>query len=463
MKKIVLFALLPLIAAFANPADKKPVEQKAETTPANRFRERRDRLANMVFDREKGPALALMVHRRPNGESIEGFRPDPDFYYLTGQESAGGGLLLLANSGERKRREVRDQLFFPPCEKGPMQWDGFFYCAGEADEEKPDDSAALTKQRTGAEAVLALDKLETAARSAVARYGISSLYILAEGSSADGPPEANEYFISRLRERLPALNVKSLKPLLTEMRLVKDAGEIADIRKACDITIAAHQRVAKELKPGLYEYQLQAWLEFEYKFRGATALAFTSIVGSGPNSVILHYDQNRRQMQPGELVVVDIGSEFNHYASDLTRTYPVSGKFSPRQKQIYNWVAEAQAEAFKVARPGSSLDKMDKAARDYLKTKVCGPEGKTCDKYFIHGVGHTIGLQVHDAGHSETFKPGFVVSNEPGIYIPDDPETHLPIGVRIEDTLVITETGYESLSPSYHTADEVEAAMAGSK
>jgi Xaa-Pro aminopeptidase len=106
---------------------------------------------------------------------------------------------------------------------------------------------------------------------------------------------------------------------------------------------------------------------------------------------------------------------------------------------------------------------MNTAAKDYLKTKVCGPDGKTCDKYFIHGVGHTVGLEVHDAGHSQSLKPGFVITNEPGIYIPDDPETHLPIGVRIEDTLLITETGYETLSPPYHTADEVEAAMAGSK
>ncbi len=461
--KIFLIALLPIFVGFA-----KPPAKPAESTPAkpatHRFRDRRDRLVKRVLEQEKGTALILLLGKTERGESFDALRPNANFYYLTGDETPGGALLLVANArSPLGRRDRRDILFFPACDKSAMQWTGYFLCAGEPDDKDAEDPAARTRRETGAETVLESSALDSALVNAARRQAAQAIYVITEGSALDEPLGPTEDLVNRFRQRLPGVTIRDLTPLLTEMRLVKDAGEIADIRKACAITTAAHQRVAKELKPGLYEYQLQAWLEFEYKFRGATGLAFPSIVGSGPNGVTLHYEKNERQMQPGELVVVDIGSEVNHYASDLTRTYPVGGKFSPRQKQIYNWVAEAQAEAFKLAKPGKSLDDMDKAAKDYLKGKVCGPDGKTCDQYFIHGVGHTVGLEVHDAGHSETLKPGFVITNEPGIYIPDDPETHLPIGVRIEDTLIITETGYESLSPSYHTADEVEAAMASGK
>ncbi len=465
MKKKILLALLPLISAMAKPAEKKPVETKpAETAPANRFRARRDRLVKMTLEQEKGNALILLLGKSEHGESYDPFRPNANFYYLTGDDTPGGALLLVAKAKPPQGpRDRRDMLFFPACDKSQMQWTGYFPCAGEPDEKDAQDPAARTRRETGAEAVLESDSLDSTLVTIARAQKAQALYVVTEGSALDEPLGPTEDLVNRFRQRLPAVAVRDLNPLLTEMRLVKDAGEIADIRKACAITTAAHQRVAKELKPGLYEYQLQAYLEFEYKFRGATGLAFPSIVGSGSNGTTLHYEKNERQMQPGELVVVDIGSEVNHYASDLTRTYPVSGKFSPRQKQIYTWVYEAQAEAFKMARPDSSLDAMNKAAKDYLKTKVCGPNGKTCDQYFIHGVGHTVGLEVHDTGHSQTLKPGFVITNEPGIYIPDDPETHLPIGVRIEDTLLITETGYETLSPPYHTADEVEAAMTGTK
>ena len=454
MRKLLLLSLAAAASIFAA---LRADERKAP----NRYRERRDRLAKMVLEKEKGaPALILLRQGRSWREEFNPYRPDANFFYLTGNESEGGGLLLLAKAGEPARNEKRDHLFFPKCDRGGMQWTGFFLCAGEPDG-KADDPAQRALDESGAEAIHEESTLaETVIRMAK-RQEIQTLYVAGEGTAPGEALGPNEALVNDLRARLPGLAIKNALPLLTEMRLVKDEDELAKIRRACAITTAAHQRVARTVKPGMYEYELQGWLELEYKLKGATGFAFPSIVGAGPNSVTLHYESNRSKMLDGQLVVVDIGSEYEHYASDLTRTYPVNGHFSARQRQIYTWVYEAQAAAFKAAKPGSTLVEMDRVAHDYLKGKSCGPKPEdNCNKYFIHGVGHTVGLETHDAGHAQTLQPGFVITNEPGIYIEHDAlNGGAPVGVRIEDTLVITKDGYETLSPAYHSADEVEAAM----
>ncbi len=428
----------------------------------NPYRARRDRLRESVLQKEGGTALVVLRQRKPYREEFQPFRPDADFYYLTGSESDGGALLLAAKAGEPGRREQRDTLFFPPCDRGAMQWTGFFLCSNDAGSEAEKELLERTKRETGAEAVRDEAGFAAAVARAARRLEARAIYVAGEGSEPGQPLAPNESLLRELRDHLGGIAVKDLNPLLTELRFVKDEGELGLIRRACAITTAAHARAAKALKPGMYEYELQGELEHEYLRQGATGIAFPSIVGAGPNGVTLHYEANRRKMEAGELVVVDIGSEYRHYASDLTRTYPVSGRFSPRQKQIYTWVHEAQAEAFKHAKPGSTLPEMDKAAHDYLKGKVCDDKGGTCDKYFIHGVGHTVGLETHDRGHAQPLVANAVITNEPGIYLEHDPLSGgAPLGVRIEDTLVITATGYETLSPPYHSADEVEAAMRG--
>lgn len=432
-----------------------------DQAPASPHRLRRDRLRELVLKKEGGPALIVLRQGRAPREVFTPFKPDADFFYLTGSEAEGGALMLVARSGEPQRREVRDMLFMPACDKGAMQWTGYFPCSGEPDGKDPDDPAARTLRETGADAVREEGGLAAAIVSAARRLEIGAIYVAAEGSAPGEPLAANEWLARELRDRLPGLAFRDLNPLLTELRFVKDEREQGLIRRACAITSAAHRRIAKVLKGGMFEYELQGELEHEYLREGATGIAFPSIVASGPNGVVLHYESNRRKMEAGELVVVDIGSEFHHYASDLTRTYPVSGKFTARQRQIYNWVAQAQAEGFKFAKPGGSLTAMDKAARAFLKTKVCGDKPEmTCDKYFIHGIGHTVGLETHDRGYAQTLVPGAVVTNEPGIYIEHDPLAGgAPIGVRIEDTVLVTADGYENFSPSFHTAEEVESAM----
>jgi len=194
----------------------------------------------------------------------------------------------------------------------------------------------------------------------------------------------------------------------------------------------------------MYEYEIEAALEAAFRRNGADRVGYPSIVGSGPNSTTLHYDVNRRQTRDGDLVVVDAAAEWGQYTADVTRTFPVNGRFTPRQKAIYDLVLATQQAAFDSVRPGMTLRDLDGIARSYMRDhsgKLCGD--RTCDAYFIHGLGHWLGMDVHDVGvpGRQRFEPGMVFTIEPGIYIPEE-----QLGVRIEDDVLMTPSGGEWLS-----------------
>ena len=215
----------------------------------------------------------------------------------------------------------------------------------------------------------------------------------------------------------------------------------------------------KAARPGMYEYELEAVIEFNFRLGGAERVGFPSIVGSGPNSVVLHYDKSRRAMEAGDLVVMDIGAEYSYYSADVTRTIPVSGRCTKRQREIYDLVLGAQEAGLKAVKPGNTLLDVDRAARSYLKehgAAACG--AKNCAEHFVHGVGHWLGMDVHDVGeYAVPLEPGMVLTVEPGIYLIDE-----EIGVRIEDDVLVTESGYELLSgASPRHPDQIEALMGG--
>jgi Xaa-Pro aminopeptidase len=200
------------------------------------------------------------------------------------------------------------------------------------------------------------------------------------------------------------------------------------------------------------EYEVEAALEYEFRRNGAERPGFPSIVGSGPYSTILHYDKSERRMQAGDVVVVDIGAEYGGYSADVTRTYPVSGRFTPRQREIYQIVLDAQNAAMSKVKPGARISDLHQAAMGYIRSKGY-------DKYFIHGTSHHIGLEVHDVGDtSRPFEPNMVVTVEPGIYIPEE-----QLGVRIEDDVLVTPTGYRLLSNFPKEPSEIEALLQKSK
>jgi Xaa-Pro aminopeptidase len=230
---------------------------------------------------------------------------------------------------------------------------------------------------------------------------------------------------------------------LRRLRMVKSPAEIASIEHASDVTVAAHLEAWKRLRAGQYEFQIASVMTNAYFERGCERSAYAPIVGSGPNSVILHYSSNKRRADTGELVLMDVGAECSDYATDVTRTVPVSGKFTPRQREIYEIVLGAQKAAIAAVKPGARIRQdLYRVAYDYINTHGKDLHGDPLGKYFTHGLTHHVGLDVHDLSDNNVpLQAGMVITIEPGIYLPEE-----NIGVRIEDTLLVTPEGSKNLS-----------------
>ena len=258
---------------------------------------------------------------------------------------------------------------------------------------------------------------------------------------------------------------QDVKPMLTSLRTVKDAGEIALLRKAVDASVAAHLAAMKAVKPNVKEYEISALMQYEWGRRGCERPSYAPIVGSGHNSTVLHYSENTNTMKAGDVVVIDAAAEYSMYAADITRTLPVNGHFTARQKEIYEIVLGAQEAAMAAFQSGKSTltgdsdASLNKVASDYIKSHGKDLHGQPLDQYFIHGLGHYIGLDVHDAGdYKVPLSPGMAFTIEPGIYISEE-----NIGVRIEDDFLVDADGklikLSAAVPS--KVEDVEKAMAG--
>ena len=345
------------------------------------------------------------------------FRQNNTFYYFTELETQDAVLMMTARGPD----STETVLFLPPRTPSQERWTGL---------RLGPDSVAV--RLSGIAVVLPIDSLEARARAA-----------------------AQPVYAPN-----PAPNVQNLAPIVDSMRVVKDADEIMRLRRAVDISVAGHIAAMRAARPGMYEYQLEAVLEEGFRINGADRLGYPSIVGSGPNTTTLHYDVNRRKTENGDLVVIDAAAEWGQYTADVTRTFPVNGKFTARQKAIYDLVLGAQQAAFDSVRPGITLRQLDGIARRYMQQHsgtLCG--SRTCDdrEYFNHGLGHPIGMDVHDVGISRPLEPGMVITLEPGIYIQAE-----QLGVRIEDDVLVTAKGAEWLSAGApRTTDAIEKLMAG--
>ena len=259
------------------------------------------------------------------------------------------------------------------------------------------------------------------------------------------------------------MDLRNVAPLINRLRQTKSDPEIAMIQKAIDATRAAHLSLARTLKPGVYEYELEADIIGSFVRHGAERASFPSIVGSGIYSTVLHYNNNRKKIDAGDLVVVDIGAEYSYYAADVTRTYPASGKFTTRQREIYDLVLAAQMRCEEIAKNGKvSLQSLTQAARAVfnaspLRAKDAAGVERTMDVFFIHSTSHWLGMDVHDVGiQGQMLSPGDVFTIEPGIYIPSE-----QLGVRIEDDYVITPAaGLKKLSSAIPSKPaEIEALL----
>ena len=408
MKRFALAWIL-ITALGATALEREPLEQ---------YKLRRQKLTTELD--------GVVVLFAAPAEDLVQYQQEDNFYYLTGFDEPGA-ILLLDATGDG----FAEILFIPPRNLDEERWTGEKLGPG-----------LRAVSATGVTNVEALDRFASQFERMVERSG--KVYTLTD----------QEDNVSRLRQRAPDVEIEDLAPRLALNRQVKTDSELLILTKAIDITMKAHAAAAEIIAPDLAEYEVEAIIEFEFRRNGAERPGFPSIVGSGPNATILHYDRNTRKMEAGELVVTDIGAEYGGYTADITRTYPVSGKFTERQREIYQIVLDAQKAALARVKPGATIrgrgsSSIHAAAREHIQSKGYGD-------YFIHGTSHHIGLEVHDVGPvGRPLEPNMVITIEPGIYIPDE-----NIGVRIEDDVLVTETGYRILSDFPREIDEIEALMA---
>jgi Xaa-Pro aminopeptidase len=370
----------------------------------------------------------------PETRAYTNFRQDNNFYYLTGVETPNAFLLVDA---------IRHQsiLFLPHRDKDRERWDGAqLFPGSEARETTGIDEVLDVSKFTGElgkrgstlkRLYTPLAPMETAA---VSRDRAAQIESARQSDSWDGRVSRETAFAKNLQSKLKLDSISDLSPVLDEMRRVKDAQEIERLREAGRIGALGLKEAIRSAKPGMYEYQAASVAEFVFLWNGASGFAFFPIVGSGPNSCILHYNGNGRRMEEGDLVVMDFGPDYRYYESDITRTFPVSGKFDAEQAKVYQAVLDAQKAVIQKVRPGATFGDLNNAARSALDLHGYA-------RFMNHGVSHYVGMSTHDVGKSEPFEPGVVLTIEPGVYMPDK-----GIGIRIEDTALVTSDGCEILT-----------------
>jgi Xaa-Pro aminopeptidase len=383
-------------------------------------------------------------------ESFTAFRQESNFFYLTGLAEPGGVLLLAPRREAAGAAQTAGEILFLPA-RNPREeaWTG-----PQLDPKDPATAASL-----GVTAVREADALE----DELGRYSryFKVIYALTEnphGGEAERAVQRER--VERLRKMAPSAEIKNIRPALGELREVKSAAELQQIRRAVDCTMEAQRAAGQAVAPGKLEYEIAALAKYEMERRGCTVTGFDPIIGAGPHATMLHYIKAQGRMQQGDLVVVDIGGEYGDYSADITRTFPASGTFTARQREIYEIVLGAQNAVIDAVRPGLPLygrgRSLHQIAYDYLNSHGKDRNGEPLGKYFTHGVGHSVGLDVHDPmGPGGVLKEGMVLALEPGLYLPEE-----NIGVRIEDMVVVTKDGSELLTKALpRTAADVEQWM----
>jgi Xaa-Pro aminopeptidase len=434
-----------LFGALASPAR----AQYRQREPNSEYASRRARLAGQV----DAPIVIFGYTGKENASEAYVFNQEPYFYYLTGHNEEGAALVLIPDSVAAKGwTGSKEILYLPPRNVLEEAWNGPRIGAFDPD----------AHDKTGFATIELLGKLQEDLAQ-LAKIAPALYTLLPTDASNAGYPHRQDW-AAWLTQYDPGVKLQQIEPQIGAMRQIKSAGEIALLTHAIELSVDAHLAAMKMMRPGLYEYQVAARMEEIHFAGGCETEAYSPIVGAGFNSTVLHYDKIGAQIQDGDIVVLDVGGQFSGYTADITRTLPANGKFTARQREIYDIVYGAQQAAMDAIKPGARLGRgpggLGKIALDYINSHGKDLQGQPLGKYFIHGLGHHIGLDVHDAGDpNRPLEPGMVVTMEPGIYIPEE-----KLGVRIEDDVLITDTGYKLLSARLpRSAADVEKAMAQPK
>jgi len=381
------------------------------------------------------------------------YRQDSSFYYLTGFNEPESVLILAPEHSEHK-----EIIFVRPKDRNQEIWTGKRLGVENA------------KDELGVDIAYSINDLD----SNISKYfeNIENIYYTIGGN------ENLDTRVLNLLKQLRGKRYESLRgpvaiidpaDIIRDMRVIKDSHEINLIRKAIEITSEGYISAMKSTRPNMYEYELQAILEYVFMKNGSNEPAYPSIVGAGANATCLHYDTNNCMIKDGDLILIDAGAEYGHYSADITRTFPANGRFSDVQRILYSVVLDAQLSAIEEIKPGNRLDAYHEKAVDVITDRLIDigllkgekekiKEEKSLSKFYMHGTGHWLGLDVHDVGSRKNgdemrvFEPGMIVTVEPGLYIAEDledvDEQYKGIGIRIEDDVLVTENGNEVLTSS---------------
>jgi Xaa-Pro aminopeptidase len=388
------------------------------------------------------------------GDGTHTFRQNSDLLYLSGIDQEETTLLIFPNSPIEQYREV---LFIRKTSEHIAVWEGRKYTIDEA------------REQSGIQTIMLSDQFESIF-SMLMNYAQNVYINLNENDRAvSDVPYKDVRFAQECKAKYPLHKYERSGPIMSKLRSVKHSLEIEQLQIACDITDKAFRRVLSFVKPGVTEYEIEAEIIHEFIRNRATGHAYNPIIASGVDSCILHYNDNNKVCQDGEVLLMDFGAEYANYCADLTRTIPVNGRFSERQKQVYNACLRVHREAVNIMKPGITLAELNEQVAKVVEGELIGlglftkedvakqdPKNPLYKKYFMHGNSHFLGLDVHDIGNRyEKLPVGVVITNEPGIYIPAE-----KIGVRIENDIWISEKGNIDLMRNIPIeVEEIESLM----
>jgi len=403
----------------------------------------RDRLYEKL---ENDSLLVLFAGKAPQKSADEAYQfvPNRNFYYLTGIDEPN--IILLVH---KTNKTIEEYLFIEKSDPVLEKWIG----------------KSITKEKaeeiSGISHIQFNEQFESLLSRILFTNSLTNVYLDLERRELDLVTTKAQQFASKIQANYPFLQIKNVYPDICELRVYKTNEEIAEMKKAIAITYEGIKNLMSHAKSGMKEYQLEAYFDFILKSEGVKQYAFNTIVASGKNGTVLHYEKNDATVEEGSLVLLDLGAQYNYYNADISYTFPVNGKFTEKQKSFYNIVLKALRDTTELIKPGVPFAKLNEhtkrvLAEECIKVGLIKEESEI-GNYYYHSVSHFLGLDTHDVGNYKDLilQPGMVLTVEPGLYIAEE-----GIGIRIEDDVVVTEEGHEVLSKDiFRSVEEIEAFM----
>ncbi len=400
------------------------------------------------MDNIENNSMVLLFAGKPckkTGDELYQFTPNRNFYYLTGVQEEEHIVLL-----SKFKDIVSEKLFLKDLDLPKEMWNGRTLRDSEG------------REISGIEDVLYMKDLNSNINRLINGSEEINLYLDLDRETIDEVDSIANIFAKKIKNKYPQVTIKNLSSKIAPLRMIKSEQEIAEMQKAIEITIGGVKSLMKNAKVGMKEYQLEAYFDFECKTKGVKDLAFGTIAAAGKNATILHYVENNSELKDGDLILFDLGAQWNLYNADITRVFPVNGKFTDRQKEVYEAVLRVNKAVIEKIKPGVDSKELNTWSRDLI-AKECIKLGiikekEEVSKYYWHSIGHSLGLDTHDLGmqgREFTFAEGMVFTVEPGIYISEE-----SIGIRIEDDILVTKTGCEVLTKNIiKEVNEIEEFM----